>query len=464
VLGRLIDRAAELAALEAAANARGGQLVTVWGRRRAGKTYLLQAFVTGRRCLYYAATQQSAPVELAAFTEAARALFGDGQLPAGYIFPNSTVALDFVTRAAGDERLIVVLDEFPYLAESTRGLESIVQRWWDQSGRASRVMLILCGSAVAYMQQIGGAAAPLHQRATASIRVAPFDYEAAGEVVPMLPPTERAVVYGILGGTPLYLEQWDPHASRRANLLRLFGNPASPLVDAAELVLSGELPELEGAFRILQAIALGHTRPSAITDYARVAVERPLKRLTTLGIIERRVPALEDPARTRRAIYRIADPYFAFWFRFIASNRSQIARGPGAQLIDQRVLPYLDDYMGSVFEEIAREHPRKLAALGELEADRVEAWWSADGLHEIDLVGISGRDRIQFIGTVKWSARRLGRDVLKNLDEHAAGLPNLRPGIPRLVYGRSGCMADLLAVPNVRCFSADDLYPMREAH
>lgn len=455
---RLINRERELAALRSAAEDRGGQLVVVWGRRRTGKTFLLEAFAQTRQAVYYTATQQSAPVELAAFTDAVRASIGSEGLPAGYAFPDWSVALDFLTTVGAGERLVVVLDEFPYLASSAPGLESIVQRWWDQRGRTSHMMLVLCGSAVAYMGQIGGAAAPLHQRATASVLVSPLDYRASGRFMDTLPAADRAVVYGILGGTPLYLEQWDPAASRRANLLRLFGNPASPLVDAAELVLSGELPELEGAFRILQAVALGRTRPGEIADYARVAVERPLKRLTTLGILERRVPALEDPARTKRAVYRIVDPYFVFWFRFIASHRAQIARGLGAQLVDGRVLPGLDDHMGGIFEEMAREHARGLAAAGELEADRIDAWWSADGAHEIDLVGVTGGQRVSLAGTAKWSQRLLGRSELANLEGHARALPGYSASLPRLVYGRAGCGNALGREPGVRCFSVADMY------
>lgn len=453
----LVDRERELASLETAARATSGQLAIVWGRRRVGKTYLLQAFVERHRAVYYTATQQSAPIELVALTDAARASLGSDGLPPGYAFPDWTTALDFMTDRSGGERLVVVLDEFPYLAGSTPGIESIVQRWWDQRGRSSSVMLVLCGSAVAYMEQIAGVAAPLHQRATATIRVTPLDYVSAGRFVSPLAPADRAVVYGILGGTPLYLDQWDSAASRRANLLRLFGTPASPLVDAAELVLSGELPELENAFRILQAIAIGKTRQSEIADYARVAVERPLRRLTVLGILERRVPALDDPAKSKRAIYRIADPYFAFWFRFIASNRANVARGLGAQLVDNRILPGLDDYMGGVFEDIAREHARRLAAEGALEVDRVDAWWSADGQHEIDLVGVSGRG-IGFVGEAKWSSRELPASVLARLDEHAAALPGISEAAVRLLYGRIGCAPALIARPRVRCFSAADLY------
>jgi hypothetical protein len=246
-------------------------------------------------------------------------------------------------------------------------------------------------------------------------------------------------------------------ASRRANLLRLFATAASPLVDAAELVLSGELPELENALRILQAVAIGKTRPSEIADYARVALERPLKRLTTMGLLERRVPALDDPAKSKRAIYRIADPYFAFWFRFISGNRAQIARGLGRQLVDGRILPGVDDYMGRVFEDVAREHARSLAAAGRLPADRVEAWWSADGQHEIDLVGVAGRG-VGFVGEAKWAARALSSGVLAGLEAHTAALPGATAETPRLLYGRAGCVSSVTRRARVQCFSADDLY------
>jgi len=238
----------------------------------------------------------------------------------------------------------------------------------------------------------------------------------------------------------------------------MFGDPASPLVDAGELVLSGEVPELEGAFRILQAVALGRTRPSAIADYAKVAVERPLKRLTTLGLLERQAPALEDPARTKRSIYRIADPYFSFWFRFVASNRAQISRGLGEQLVDSRILPFLDDYMGRIFEEMAREHARALASRGEVAAARVDAWWSHDGAQEVDLVGVSGTKNVSFVGSVKWSARPVSRSTLDNLTKHASGLPGYDPSMTHFLYGRSGCGASISRESNVRCFSLHDMY------
>lgn len=448
-----IQRQQEINILNEAFQSPKAQFLVVWGRRRVGKTYLLEAFAQKHRCIYYTATEQSAAVELKAFTEVVRESVLATDLPVGYFFPDWSTALDYVSRKATHERLVLIFDEFPYLSGSTEGIESIFQRWWDKQGKKSNIMLILCGSAIAYMHQLINASAPLHQRSTANLYVAPFNYLNVGKFFKKLSNPDKALVYGILGGTPLYLEQWDETRDVHFNLLKLFANPASPLVDAAELVLSGELRNLQGAFRILQAIASGCTRANQIQDYAQVAVERPLKKLLTLGFITRRVPAFDTPETSKRAIYKLADPYFIFWFRFIAPHRDQIARGLGKQLVEQKILPYLDDHMGPIFEEMAREHARK-----RFDVERVDGWWSTDGKHEIDLVGLKGHRSLDFVGTVKWSARLLGKDVLENLEGHASALKDFGPNTRKLIYGRGGCQQTLCQDSLVQCFSIDDMY------
>lgn len=114
--------------------------------------------------------------------------------------------------------------------------------------------------------------------------------------------------------------------------------------------------------------------------------------------------------------------------------------------------------MGFVFEEMAREHTRDLAAVGAYSAEYIDAWWSSDGQHEIDLVGVTNGDQVSLIGTVTWAARPLGWEVLDNLEAHAAALPGYHPDLPRLIYGRGGCQPALAGAPNVRCFSVADLY------
>ena len=129
----------------------------------------------------------------------------------------------------------------------------------------------------------------------------------------------------------------------------------------------------------------------------------------------------------------------------------------GARLVDNTILPGLDDHMGGVFEDIAREHARRLAATDGLPADRVDAWWSTDGQHGIDLVGLAGRS-IAFVGEAKWSARPLSQGVLRRLDAHVQALPGAGPATPRLLYSRGGCTPAVAARSGVRCFSVKDLY------
>ena len=133
-------------------------------------------------------------------------------------------------------------------------------------------------------------------------------------------------------------------------------------------------------------------------------------------------------------------------------------RRPTPTLVDGRILPQLDDYMGPVFEEMARERVRQLAAEGELEADRVDSWWSTDGSQEVDVVGVSGRRDVSLVGSVKWSARPLSRSALTDLQAHASRMPGYNQRLTHLLFSRRGCGASVAAMPGVRCFTVDDLY------
>jgi AAA+ ATPase superfamily predicted ATPase len=449
-----VGRAAELAALASAYTAEEGKLVLLYGRRRIGKTYLLQRFSEGRRTVFYQATRQAEPVELARFTTEVEAQLGP--LPPGYAFPTWETALEYLVERADNQRLAVILDEFPYLCDSTDGLPSIIQRWWDQRGRTSRLMLVLCGSAQTFMTDLEEGSAPLHQRFTNRIALGPLSYREAGEFVPELSPAERAVVYGILGGTPLYLKEWDPSQSRRDNLLELFGDPAGLLVDSARLVLHTDLGDSFASYRALSAIANGATRRNDILQKARVSNERVLARLEELKLVTRKFPITEGAA-SRRAIYTITDPYFRFWFRFIQPHLGIIDRGFGRQLVDQIVLTDLDEHMGSVFEDMARTFAIDLVTKGDLTALDVGSWWSTDGQHEIDVVGLGRRDPT-FVGTVKWRDAALDGRVYGNLADHAQAL-GVTTAIPWLMISRGGTDPKVLErQPHVRGYSVVDLY------
>ncbi len=449
-----IGRQRELNALDETYETERGALVLLYGRRRIGKTFLLQRFTAGRRAIFYQATRRAQADELRSFTAECEAVVG--ALPPGYAFPSWEAALEYLDAHAGPERLAVILDEFPYLCESTEGLASVIQRWWDRRGRASRIMLVLCGSAQTFMADLDAGSAPLHQRSTKKIVLGPLSYREAAEFVPSLDPADRARVFGIVGGTPLYLREWRAGRSVRENLLALFGDPGGLLVDSAPLALHTDLGDATAAYRALAAIANGATKRNDILQKARITNERVLTRLEELRLVAKRVPITEG-AKSRRGVFALTDPYFQLWFRFIEPHRAAIDRGFGDQLVDDVILPGLDDHMGSVFEGLGRSFAAQLVARGELRALDIGSWWSTDGRHEIDIVGM-GTKVPAFIGTVKWRRAPLGRDVYANLADHARAL-GTDTSIPWLMVGRGGVADDVLRrEPHVRGYAIADLY------
>lgn len=451
------DRQAELGALERSWGKGGGQLVLVWGRRRTGKTRLLGRFIEGKRAVFYGATQQAAETELRALSETVRSAFpprGDDLL-AHADFPDWGAALSYFARKAERQRLILVLDEFPYLVESEPALPSIVQKFWDHEGRQSKLHLVLCGSAQAVMEELQRERAPLFGRVDVRLQLKPFGYRDAALFVPGLSPVEKAISYGVLGGMPTYLARWDDKLGHRANLRRLFADPASPLIEEGEFVLSNELPEGSGYFRILHAIASGHRTFGKIKTFADIDISRQLDNLVELHLVERVVPVTEDPTKTKRAVYRIADNFLAFWFRFVYRHRADIARGLGRDIVDGVILPGLSDYMGEPWEEMCREFVRDQAQRGRLPVavSSVGRWWNTDNSVEIDIVGRHG-NTVVLVSSVKWS-KAIGKRDLVELRRAAEHLPERSPHIVDVLFNRE--RREEAAVPTT-VYSAEDLY------
>jgi AAA+ ATPase superfamily predicted ATPase len=452
-----LNRTAELRALERMWKAPDGQLALVWGRRRTGKSYLLAHFARDRRAVFSTATEQAADVELAAFSDRVREVLAPGprDVLARGPFRTWDEALHYLADAAVDEPLLVVLDEFSYLVESTPALPSIVQRFWDTTGRASRLRLVLCGSATNVLEGLGAAHAPLFGRFTLRLQVHPFSFRDAAAFHPGLAPAEAALVYGIVGGMPLYLRLWDPEASVEENLLELFGEAHGPLVNEGELLLRTELPEAAGYFRLMAAIADGHTKFSGIRDVARMDPTRGLERLSMVRLVERRAPVTEDLGQTRRRTHRIGDNFLTFWFRFVYPNRGEIERGLGPQVVASAVLPRLDAHMQPVFEELARDHVRNLAMAGELPGvTRVGSWWSADGRTEVDVVALHDR-RVVLAGEATW-AGTVDRGALVRLRQGLRLLPDDGDEAPLALFARDGF--DGIRPEEARLVTVEDLY------
>lgn len=414
-----IGRKRELAALNRLYTSDRFEFTVIYGRRRVGKTALITQFILDKKAIYFMGVESNAKQNLENFSK--NILEFEKGIQAETAFVSFQAALEYVFRLAERERLVLAIDEYPYVARSCGSLASTLQLLIDKYKASSKLMLILCGSSMSYMEDhVLSYKAPLYGRRTSQMKILPFDFADTCRYFSNFSVEDKGLIYGITGGTPQYLLQMDDKLSIEDNIKNTFLCPTSSLFEEPENLLKQEVREPALYNAIITAIAAGASRMAEIS--AKVGEDTSvcstyLKNLIALGLIQKETPYGEKASR--KSLYAICDNMFRFWYRFVPENNSIISRG-AADLAYKRIEPHLPDYMGKVFEEICKQYLWTLLLNGEsfVEFRELGRWWGTDpstrSQTEIDIIGEQDKDTA-LLGECKWTNEKVDAGVLETL-------------------------------------------------
>lgn len=441
------------------------ECIVIYGRRRVGKTALINEFCKGKPTVYFSALSASSQENLEALS---RAIYSSKA-------PDATVApiyrcfedaLDEITTMAKEERLVFVIDEYPYLAKAEKSISSRLQHLIDHKWQDGQLYLILCGSSMSFMEyQVLGYESPLYGRRTAQFKIQALTYREMTRFRPGLSAQDQALLYGVTGGIPHYINKLDVEDSMDEALLENLFSTASYLFEEPENLLKQELREPAIYNSVISAIADGASRLNEIAT--RVGLEsgicsKYLKVLLELGILTKETPITEKPGK--KTIYAIDDNFFRFWFRFVPRNMSIISAGRMRQVYELAVKRYYPEYMGLIFEKMCREYLRRYARDLPILLNDIGQWWGTDSKSrkevQIDIVGTPMEGNEYLIGSCKYRNEKIGMEELELLRNYAAVFR--RNGtFHYYIFSKGGFTPGLLEAERqglVRLLTLEDIY------
>lgn len=397
------------------------QMAVFYGRRRVGKTTLINQFCKGKKTIFCVGIESTEKENLAIFSRTVWRSTGQKEnMPA---FSDFSSLFDYVAQIAKEERIIFVIDEYPYLASAGKSVSSVLQACIDQKMKDGKLFLILCGSSMSFMEhQVLGYKSPLYGRRTAQFKILPFDYWDTRKMLSGFSQEEQAILYGITGGIPEYLSHIKLNRTIEENIIDLFFTSSGRLNEEPSNLLKQELRDPSAYYAILTAIADGHSKLNEIaTTVGMVSsgCSNLLTSLIELGLVRKEKPVGENT--TKKTIYKIEDQMFRFWFRFVGKNTDMITAGYGEQVFLNVVQEQLTDFMGQVYEKICTDWLLRQLGRNKLPFffSQIGHWWGGNPKtkmpEEIDILALGTEGAL--FGECKWRNEPVNVTVLEKMIE-----------------------------------------------
>jgi AAA+ ATPase superfamily predicted ATPase len=449
-MNKFINRKKELKLLDNLYVHEGSDLAIIYGRRRLGKTALLKAFASNRHHCYFMASLAGEKLQINALGNALATTLAE-PLFEEIDFNNWDELFGLFDRIVpSDKKFIFIIDEFQYLCKVQPAFSSIIQKWWDEKWSHSNILLILCGSITSMMyKETLATSAPLYGRSSLQLLLAPIKYQYLPEFIPHITKTQKLVeFYAICGGTPRYIELLQNYKNYKKALAELVLDRNSILYNEAKYILHEELSSPNVCWSILHAIGSGKTKISELGQKLSLPANqltRYLDLLKDLFLIYREVPVLEkNPAKSKKGIYLISEPFIRLWFSCIYPYESFLEFDEKELIIDKLQL-LIDQHIAYCFEDLCR-HYVKYKMLN-YDCLKIGRQWGSH--YEIDIAGVNSENQLTLLGECKWSKKKMGISLLLELKKKI--IDNKLPvatNCKYLFFSKAGFSDDLIDLSN----------------
>lgn len=432
----MIGREAELEQIERLCNSNHFEFLVMYGRRRVGKTTILQEFAHHHKVIFYSAQEKNDVLNLQDFSKVVQQHFEEKFFSP---FQSWQDAFSYITSKSNDSKTIIIIDEFPFMAGPNPSIKSMLQHEIDHYWEKQNIFLILCGSSVSFMiNDIMGYESPLYGRTTASMEVQPFDYFDSAKFFPNYSNEDKLTAYGIIGGIPRYLNAFSEERSIQENIEFAILRNGAFLNDEPMLLLKTELREPNVYNSILEAIARGYNKVTEISDCIHEEKSKCSKyilTLLTIRLIEKRVPCGESK-ESKKSIYALTDHFYRFWYHYIFANRSYYEL-LGSEKASKEIINDISDFMGLAFEEICKQYLIRQAKAGRLPfvPSEIGKWWGNNQViraqDDVDLLALDKKKNKAIFCECKFTSRPMPMEEYNDLVVATKAFPE---GMKKYLY------------------------------
>jgi len=420
-----VDRERELQFLTDRYRSPVPECLILYGRRRVGKTTLLARFLQTVPGFYFLASEEGTARNVQDFSHYAGEYLNDPDFERSR-YPDWETVIKALVRHRNfspppGQKVVIVIDEFPYLIARDRATPSVFQKVWDTVLSREPVMLVISGSSVSTMEtEVLGYSSPLYGRRTGQWQLEPLSYPYLRRFFPY-DEEDLVMTWCVIGGVPAYLRLFRPDRSFWENVEEQILRKGAYLYSEAEILMQYEFREAGNYMAILRALAAGYTAQGPLcqeTGLDKGLVSKYLAVLSRMHLINDEVP-MTAHAGYRRRHYRLTDPYLRFWFRFVYPRRAETETGQSGEVLAS-IRGEIAPYCGEMFEQLALDLVRRGILFSGSSYSRLGRWWQKET--EIDLVGLNEASGDALFCECKWSVlnRRQARGILAALREKAS--------------------------------------------